>query len=119
MTTNQLNVGIIGAGRIGKVHAENLAFRVPEARALAINDLNRDAAEKVASRCGIPTVAESADQILTDPAIRAILICHDRPVPAEMIAAAVAERIALLRTPLGQFQATCRLSAALSTAGGR
>ena len=51
--------------------------------------------------------------------IRAILICHDRPVPAEMIAAAVAERIALLRTPLGQFQATCRLSAALSTAGGR
>ena len=26
MTTNQLQVGIIGAGRIGKVHAETLAF---------------------------------------------------------------------------------------------
>ena len=49
MTTNHLNVGIIGAGRIGKVHAENLAFRVPEARALAITDLNREAAR--AGRC--------------------------------------------------------------------
>ena len=38
MSTRQLNVGIIGAGRIGKVHAETLAFRLPEARTLAIGD---------------------------------------------------------------------------------
>ena len=85
MTTNQLNVGIIGAGRIGKVHAENLAFRVPEARALAITDLNRDAAERVASRCGIPTVASSVDQILADPAIRAVLICSSTDTHADLI----------------------------------
>ena len=85
MTTNQLNVGIIGAGRIGKVHAENLAFRVPEARALAITDLNRDAAERVASRCGISTVASSADQILADPAIRAVLICSSTDTHADLI----------------------------------
>jgi myo-inositol 2-dehydrogenase/D-chiro-inositol 1-dehydrogenase len=85
MTTNQLNVGIIGAGRIGKVHAENLAFRVPEARALAITDLNRDAAERVASRCGIPTVASSVDQILADAAIRAVLICSSTDTHADLI----------------------------------
>jgi myo-inositol 2-dehydrogenase / D-chiro-inositol 1-dehydrogenase len=85
MTTNQLNVGIIGAGRIGKVHAENLAFRVPEARALAITDLNRDAAERVAARCGIPTVADSVDKILANRAIQAVLICSSTDTHAELI----------------------------------
>jgi myo-inositol 2-dehydrogenase / D-chiro-inositol 1-dehydrogenase len=70
----KLNVGIIGAGRIGKVHSETLAFRVPEARALAITDLNPEAAERVALRCGIPKVAGSMDEILTDPSIQAVLI---------------------------------------------
>ena len=32
----KLNIGIIGAGRIGKVHADTLAFRLPEAVPLAI-----------------------------------------------------------------------------------
>src|ERR1039457_6857097 len=85
MTNQQLNVGIIGAGRIGKVHAENLAFRVPEARALAITDLNREAAERVASRCGIPTVAASVDQILADRAIQAVFICSSTDTHAELI----------------------------------
>jgi myo-inositol 2-dehydrogenase/D-chiro-inositol 1-dehydrogenase len=88
MTATQLNVGIIGAGRIGKVHAENVAFRVPEARALAITDLNREAAERVASRCGIPTVAESVDQVLGNPAIRAVLICSSTDTHADLIARA-------------------------------
>ena len=85
MNTSKLNVGIIGAGRIGRVHAENLAFRIPEARALAITDLNRDAAERVAARCGIPTVAASVDQILADPAIRAVLICSSTDTHADLI----------------------------------
>ncbi len=85
MKNHHLSVGIIGAGRIGKVHAENLAFRVPEARALAITDLNRDAAERVASRCGIPTIAGSVDQILADPAIQAVLICSSTDTHADLI----------------------------------
>ena len=35
-----LNIGIIGAGRIGKVHAATLAYRIPSARVLAIADVN-------------------------------------------------------------------------------
>jgi len=85
MTTEKLNVGIIGAGRIGKVHAENLAFRVPEARALAITDLTREAAERVGARCGIPTVATSVEQILGDLAIKAVLICTSTDTHADLI----------------------------------
>ena len=47
---SKLNVGIIGAGRIGKVHAETIAFRLPEATTLAITDINRKAAEDVAHK---------------------------------------------------------------------
>lgn len=85
MNANRLNIGFIGAGRIGKVHAETLAFRVPEARTLSITDLNRQAAEQLASRCGIPTVAGSVDQILADPAIQAVLICSSTDTHADLI----------------------------------
>ncbi len=85
MTRKKLNIGIIGAGRIGKVHAETLAFRVPEVQTLSITDLSRDAAEQVASRCGIPTVAGSVDQILADPAIEAVLICSSTDTHADLI----------------------------------
>jgi len=84
MATSKLNIGIIGAGRIGKVHAETIAFRVPEANAAAITDLNQSAAEEVASRCGIPVVAASADQIFDDPDIDAVLICSSTNTHADL-----------------------------------
>ena len=76
---------MLGAGRIGKVHAESLAFRVPEACTLAITDLNRQAAEQVASRCGIPKVADSVEQILDDPKVQAVLICTSTDTHADLI----------------------------------
>jgi len=80
-----LNVGLIGAGRIGKVHAETLAFRVPEARTIYLTDLNHQVAEQVAARFGIPKVAGSVDQILADPAIQAVLICSSTDTHADLI----------------------------------
>jgi hypothetical protein len=44
---------------------------------------------------------------------RAILVCHGREIPADMDAAARSESVALLRTPLNQFEASCRLGALL------
>ncbi len=84
----KLNVGIIGAGRIGKVHAETIAFRLPEAVALSITDINRDAAEEVAARCGIPTVAASSDQVFADSNIDAVLICSSTDTHSDLVIAA-------------------------------
>jgi myo-inositol 2-dehydrogenase/D-chiro-inositol 1-dehydrogenase len=85
MRTNPLNVGIIGAGRIGKVHAEGLAFRLPEARILAIADVNREAAQAVAARCGIPSVTGSSQEIFANPEIEAVLICSSTDTHAGLI----------------------------------
>jgi myo-inositol 2-dehydrogenase/D-chiro-inositol 1-dehydrogenase len=85
LSTKQLRVGIIGAGRIGKVHAETLAFHLPEARTVAIADVNRDAAQAVAARCGIPTVTESSEEIFANPEIEAVLICSSTNTHADLI----------------------------------
>ena len=85
MNTKQLNVGLIGAGRIGKVHAETLAFRLPEARILAIADVNGAAAQALAARCRIPTVTESSAEIFANPEIEAVLICSSTNTHADLI----------------------------------
>jgi myo-inositol 2-dehydrogenase/D-chiro-inositol 1-dehydrogenase len=85
---NKVNIGIIGAGRIGRVHAGTVAFRIPEATALAIADLNLDAARAVAESCGIPEVAASAEALLADPRIDAVLICSSTDTHAGLVAAA-------------------------------
>src|ERR1035438_1550003 len=85
MSSKKLNFGIIGAGRIGRVHAETLAFRLPEAQIVAITDVNREAAQMLAARCGIPKIAESSAAILADPGIDAILICSSTDTHADLI----------------------------------
>ncbi|MDE3166258.1 MAG: inositol 2-dehydrogenase [Acidobacteriota bacterium] len=85
-----INVGIIGAGRIGKVHAETLAFRLPQATPAVITDMNAAAARDVAARCGIPRVAASAAEIFADPSIDAVLVCSSTDTHCEMIVEAAA-----------------------------
>jgi myo-inositol 2-dehydrogenase/D-chiro-inositol 1-dehydrogenase len=85
MRTNRLPIGIIGAGRIGKVHAETVAFGLPEAQIVSITDINRDSALEVADRCGIPEVAASSEEILSDRRVEAVLICSSTGTHAELI----------------------------------
>jgi myo-inositol 2-dehydrogenase/D-chiro-inositol 1-dehydrogenase len=81
----RLSLGIIGAGRIGKVHAATLAFRIPEAAPLVITDLNRPAAEELAASCGIPRVAQSADDVINDRAVEAVVICSPTDTHADLM----------------------------------
>ena len=53
-----LNIGIIGAGRIGKVHAATLAYRIPSARVLAIADIDLAAAQQTAGQFCIPVAVD-------------------------------------------------------------
>jgi myo-inositol 2-dehydrogenase / D-chiro-inositol 1-dehydrogenase len=85
LTVNTLRIGIIGAGRIGRVHAETLAFRLPDAVPCAIADVNGDAAKKVAQQCRIPRALQNSADIITDPAIDAVLICSPTETHADLV----------------------------------
>jgi myo-inositol 2-dehydrogenase / D-chiro-inositol 1-dehydrogenase len=85
----KLNVGIIGAGRIGNVHANTIAFRLSGAVVpFAITDVNPEASRSVAERCGIPNVFERSEDLLGDPRIDAVLICSSTNTHADLVIAA-------------------------------
>lgn len=84
----KLRFGLIGAGRIGPVHAETLAFRVPDAHLAAIADLNPKAAQAVASRCNIPKIVSAGTEVIADPEIDAVVICSPTDTHADLIVAA-------------------------------
>lgn len=81
---NEINVGVIGAGRIGRVHAENLAYRIPEANLVAISDVFVAAAEKLAAELGVSAYQDHR-RILDDPAIDAVLICSSTDTHARFM----------------------------------
>ncbi len=85
MDKDRLNIGIIGAGMIGKVHAENLAYRIPEANPRIIADINEKAARETAARCNIPKMTTDYQEILADSEIDAVVICSSTDTHARII----------------------------------
>jgi len=83
--SRQVNVGVIGAGRIGRVHAQNLAYRIPEANVLAIADVFLEAAEQCAADLGIPSALKDHGAILDNPQIEAVVICSSTDTHAQFI----------------------------------
>lgn len=71
-----LKVGIIGAGRIGKVHTESICNYVKNAEVKAIADpfLSEETAAW-AKKLGVEVVTKDYHEILVDPEIGAVLIC--------------------------------------------
>ena len=88
---HQLSVGIIGAGRIGKMHAANLVYRVPEAKVVAIADVRQQAAEECAAELGIPNSYNNPQRILEDHSIEAVVICSSTDTHASLIEQAAEE----------------------------
>ncbi|WP_406676348.1 inositol 2-dehydrogenase [Moorella sp. ACPs] len=98
-----VRLGLIGAGRIGKVHAENIVSRIREVELKKIADiyLNNDIKEWAHS-IGIKNVTNDAGEIFRDPEIDAVLICsssdtHERFI----IEAAKAGKHIFCEKPIG------------------
>lgn len=98
---NKVRVGIIGAGRIGRLHAENLAHYVPEAELLWVADVVEEPAREIAERLGITHWTTDYREVLADPKVEAVLICTSTDTHAEIIqAAAAAQKHIFCEKPL-------------------
>lgn len=80
-----ISIGVIGAGRIGKLHAENLVRRIPEARVVSIADVVPAAARETAARLGIPTATADYHDLLNDPIVQAVAVCSATDTHAQII----------------------------------
>ena len=87
-----VNVGIIGAGRIGKVHVESICTQVKDAKVKMLADpFMNDETAKWAKDMGVEAVTKDYKEILADPEIDAVLICSSTdthsPISVEAIKA--------------------------------
>ncbi|MBA4420694.1 MAG: inositol 2-dehydrogenase [Anaerolinea sp.] len=85
MSKTRLNVGVIGTGMIGKVHAENIAFRVPEVNLRSIADVNQQAVLDLAEQLHVSKALTDYHEILADPSIDAVAICSSTDTHAQII----------------------------------
>jgi len=92
MNHNMLRFGVIGAGRIGKIHAEVLATRLAGAQVAAIADVNLPAAQEAAARLHVPSAVADYHAILSDPSIDAVAICSSTDTHARLIVEAAQAR---------------------------
>ena len=65
-----LRIGIIGVGRIGRMHAELVAHQVPGAALGAVFDAYEPAAHDVAAELGVPAARERARRSSTRSSTR-------------------------------------------------
>ena len=101
MTT--LNLGMVGAGRIGQVHAANLAARVPGARLVAIADIAFEAAQKLAGQYNVSHAYNNPEAILDDPAIDAVIVASATDThPAIIEGAAAAGKHIFCEKPIAR-----------------
>ena len=84
----KLNAGIIGAGRIGRLHARHLNTRIANIRVKAVSDVIVKAAEECAAELGIPEYYSDYRQILEDPQIDMVFICSSTDTHAAIMEAA-------------------------------
>ncbi|WP_439500223.1 inositol 2-dehydrogenase [Bosea sp. (in: a-proteobacteria)] len=82
-----MRMGLLGAGRIGRIHGQNLAAS-RDAALVSVADAVPEAAMRLAAETG--AAVASLDAILADRTLDAVLICTPTDTHAELIEAAVA-----------------------------
>lgn len=87
MSAAELRVGLLGAGRIGTMHAELLHRRVDGARVTRVHDVHAPSAEALAAELGV-AVAASTEELLAAPDVDAVAICTPTDTHVALIVAA-------------------------------
>ncbi len=110
-------VGLLGAGRIGQVHAPNIANH-PGSKLAAVSDFVPEAAADLAAKFGAE--ARSTEDIIADPAIDAVLIATSTDTHADLIEAATsAGKAVLCEKPVDLSLERARACAAVAKANGQ
>jgi myo-inositol 2-dehydrogenase/D-chiro-inositol 1-dehydrogenase len=77
-----IRVGLLGTGRIGRLHAENIASH-RESTLTAVADIDDESANNLAAQFG--AIVKSADEVIADPNIDAILIATSTDTHSDFI----------------------------------
>jgi len=80
----EINVGLIGAGRVGTSHAQILAERVPGARLVMVADPRLDAGDALAGRFGARSTTDPFE-LIDDAVVDAVVIAASAEAHSQLI----------------------------------
>ncbi len=93
-------IGVLGCGRIGRMHAELIAKQVPNAVVAAVYDVVADASAALAGELGVHQAADPAE-ILRASDVDAVAICSSTHTHIDLlVAAAEAGKAVFVEKPL-------------------
>lgn len=73
-----MKIGVVGLGRVGKIHLSNLVQYFPEAEVVIVSDPVAET-HAFAKKLGVARVVLTAEEVLTDPEAEAVIICSPTP----------------------------------------
>lgn len=114
----ELTVGIIGAGRIGRLHAENVQM-IPQIRIKGVSDIAIEHLESWAKDKQIEVLTTNYMELLNDPQIDAVFICSPTNTHSTIIKeAALAGKHIFCEKPVSfSVEETMEALAAVENAG--
>lgn len=92
---SRLRIGIVGVGRIGRMHAEIVARHVPGLELVTVHDADPERGRQVAADLHVDSV-DTAAELVASPRIDAIGICSSTSTHLELIELAVTHGKAVL-----------------------
>lgn len=118
MTAPPVRIGLLGCGRIGRMHAGLIAGRVPGVELGAVFDVDDQAAAAVGAELGVRRAASAAEVIGADD-IDAVAVCSSTDTHVELMeASAGAGKAIFVEKPLSLDLAELdRAAAACASAG--
>lgn len=96
----KVKIGILGLGRIGQVHLENIHYRIGNAEVIAAMNPS-EKGQSLARNLGVPNVSNDPDEVFQNPDVDAVLICSPSNTHADYVKrAAEAGKAILCEKPL-------------------
>jgi myo-inositol 2-dehydrogenase/D-chiro-inositol 1-dehydrogenase len=84
--SNILNIGLLGCGRIGKLHGRNINASIPGAKVVRLAEpMLNDAHKTWAAEAGIPAVSKDPADVMNAKDIDAVFICSPTDTHADFI----------------------------------
>jgi len=112
-------MGLIGAGRLGRVYARDLASRIAETKLVAIADPVEAVAKEVAAEFDVPRHYADALALIDDAAVDAIVIVSPTHTHRELVIAAASRKKATFceKPPALSLDEVAEMQEAVSSSG--
>ena len=115
-----IRIGLIGAGVMGADHARTIVSYGGGAELVAVHDADTARAKAAAKACGDARVVETAEALIADPDIDAVLVSSPDPTHAPLAIACIeAGKPALVEKPIASTLNEGRAVVAAEMKGGR